>query len=208
MPTQIPYPRAVLALIGSTLAASAVISCKAKEWHAVFETPPAVVEGQPADSLALENPVPKRPPRDYRLLELSSEWGRALFRECELTLLLPQYEGPASSHLMCILNTLEAERLEAHHEFTSEETDDLWLMVEAADLFGPGHIGADSRQMDGGLTILVVTKPRATTAIVVSHNPTFETPGPRKELATWLADHQCALWNAWLETRPTHSPAR
>ena len=138
---------------------------------------------------------------DYALLELSSQAGRALFRECKLTVLLPTGGGPGASRLDCIRNTKDAQRVEAAHRFTAEQTTDLRLRLRAATLFGTGHIGTDTRESDGGLVILTVSDSGATVAIVVSGNPTFSNPGPRKDFSDWLMAHQADLIESWSHER-------
>jgi len=138
---------------------------------------------------------------DRVLLELSTEFGRALFKNCELTVHLPQYDGPATSRLACTLNTTDGELIEASAEITDEQESNLREMLREAKLFGSGHTGTDKRGVCGIFQILTIGDQGITVAIVISGNPTFSDPGPRKTLLDWLDAQEKTLYQAWQDER-------
>ena len=133
----------------------------------------------------------------YALLEFNTEAGWLMFQKCELDVLLPQGGGNAVSQLICHRHNGGSEQVARNHVFSSDQTTSLREMLRNADLFGEGRIGSDTRATDGGLAVLVVSDSNATTALVVSGNPSFESPGPRNVLSSWLRNHQNHLIEEW-----------
>jgi hypothetical protein len=115
------------------------------------------------------------------VLTLEREYGRALYTQCRLGVVVFERQGRVS--LWCALNMPGGKQLSAERALTSKEAAELPALVAASDLCGSGHIGRDDTASDGILETLQTRCPGGTVAVVVtSGNPTFQPDGARRSL--------------------------
>ena len=136
------------------------------------------------------------PATDNFILSHSRNYGRSVFRECRVDVVV--YESQGSATLWCDSTTVDPKGrpvpdLNARQELTADETKLLSATVRSARLFDGGHIGTDSRAVDGIFETLQLLKDRQTVVLVTSGNPTFESDGPRKQLLSMLNDFEKPL---------------
>jgi len=140
-------------------------------------------------SLAQALPLP---PTENVILSLSRHYGRAVFSECRLDVVVYGSRGNAS--LWCDSTSVDSKGrpiipdLNADEELTSDETKHLTATLSSARLFDGGHIGTDGRAGDGIFETLKLLNGGKTVVLVTSGNPTFDIQGPRKQLLSMLND--------------------
>jgi hypothetical protein len=125
-------------------------------------------------------------PSEFQL-SLMSEYGRAIFTQCRLSVVVVQSHG--SSDLWCerIKGPAGARPpLLAHEELSPQETLRLINLFERAGLYNGGHIGVDGTPADGIFETLKVTSQSRTVVLVTSGNKTFEIDSARRELLSQL----------------------
>lgn len=136
--------------------------------------------------------APLQQATDHVILTLSQTYGRAVFRQCRLDVVISESRGVAS--LWCDTGaSLDGKGrripdVNARQELASEETKRLIAGVRGARLFEGGHIGADGEPSDGVFETLKVVKDGQAVVLVTSYNPTFERDGPRKQVLSILND--------------------
>ena len=128
---------------------------------------------------------------DNVMLSFSRHYGRAVFSQCRLDVVV--YESLGSAALWCDRPGSDGKGrpipdLNARQELTSDETKHLTATVGNARLFDGGHIGTDGRPADGIFETLQLVKDGQTVVLVTSGNPTFDKDGPRKQLLSMLND--------------------
>ena len=120
-------------------------------------------------------------PSDNIVLSLKREYGRALYSQCRLGVVVFERQGRAS--LWCALNMPGGKQLSSERALTSKEAVELPALVAASELCGSGYIGRDDTASDGILETLQTRCPGETVAVVVtSGNPTFQPAGARRSL--------------------------
>jgi hypothetical protein len=112
-------------------------------------------------------------------LSLHQEYGRALFRECRLT--VGTYAGAGTASVSCVRNDKAATALLRERKLTAEEASRLAGLARDSSLMSGGHIGTDARPGDGMLETLMVTDSTGTGVLVTSGNASFTT-GARRRL--------------------------
>ena len=152
---------------------------------------PAISGGGTALAQAL--PLPGT---DNVILSFSRQYGRAVFSECRLDVVV--YESRGAATLWCQSTSSDSRGrsvpdLHARHELTSEETKHLTAAVRSARLFDGGHIGTDGQAGDGIFETLKLQKDGQTVVLVTSGNLTFDRQGPRKQLLSILNDFEKRL---------------
>ena len=118
------------------------------------------------------------------ILSFSRHYGRAVFSECRLDVVV--YESRGTADLWC--DSTRTPDLNAHQELTSDDTKRLTDTVGSARLFDGDHIGTDGQAGDGIFETLKLQKDGQTVVLVSSGNPTFDRQGPRKKLLSMLND--------------------
>ena len=114
-------------------------------------------------------------------MSLKREYGRALYTECRLSLVVFQRQGRAS--LWCALNTAGGKSLRAERELTPQEAAEFPALVAAGKLCSGGHLGRDDTASDGILETLQTRCSEGDVAVLVtSGNPTFKTNDARRGL--------------------------
>ena len=120
-------------------------------------------------------------PSDNIVLSLKREYGRALYTQCRLDVVVFERQGRVS--LWCALDTPGGRQLSAERVLASTEAAELPALVAASELCGPGNIGQDDTASDGVLETLQTRCPGGTVVVVVtSGNPTFQPDGARRSL--------------------------
>jgi hypothetical protein len=89
---------------------------------------------------------------DHVVISLKREYGRALYTECRLSLVVFQRQGRAS--LWCALNTAGGKSLRAERQLTPQEAGEFPALVAAGKLCSGGHLGRDDTASDGILETL------------------------------------------------------
>jgi hypothetical protein len=123
------------------------------------------------------------PTTDNVMLSFSRNYGRSVFSQCRLDVVV--YESRGNAALWCDSTASDGKGrpipdVNARQELTSDETKQLTATVRSARLFDGGHIGTDSRPGDGIFETLQLVKNGQTVVLVTSGNPTFDTDGARK----------------------------
>jgi hypothetical protein len=119
-------------------------------------------------------------------LSLKREYGRSLFRECQLDVVIAQTRGRSS--LVCS-RTSSADAsgsVTRSRELTASEVGDILKFAGAADLFSGMHVGTDSTATDGLFETLRVTEPGRRTVVLVSSGNDSFTIGSRRDLIRLL----------------------
>ena len=116
---------------------------------------------------------------------LKQEFGRALFSECRLDVVVSG--GPGRASVYCVRNVFKAPPSELQHEraLTPEEANRLLLLARASNLLSGGNVGTDGTPSDGIFETLKVTESGQTAVLVTSGNSTF-TMGSRRNLLDLL----------------------
>jgi hypothetical protein len=122
-------------------------------------------------------------PRSSIQLVLNQEFGRALFRQCRLGVVV--YEGAGSATLWCVRNARPPSDLQHHRQLSREEAARVLKLAAESDLFSGPDIGSDSTPVDGIFETLKVTEAERTTIMVTSGNETFA-KGSRATLLSLL----------------------
>ena len=118
---------------------------------------------------------------DQVLLSLKRDYGRALYTQCRVNIVVFEHQGRAS--LWGSLNTPGGKQLSAERALTSQEATELPALVVASDLCTSGYIGRDDTASDGILETLQTRCPGGNVAVLVtSGNPTFKTNDARRRL--------------------------
>jgi hypothetical protein len=137
-------------------------------------------------SLAQVSPIPAT---DNVILSLERGYGNSVFSRCRVDIVVHESRGVATLWCDSIPSPKrDVPDLNARQELTPDETTRVTTAVRTAQLFDGGHVGADSRAVDGVLETLQVVKGGQAVVLVTSGNPTFERDGPRKQLRTLLQD--------------------
>lgn len=114
-------------------------------------------------------------------LSLNSEYGRALYRQCRLSVVAFRDEG--RGQLYCTLNIDPPKAIYVDRKLTSAEVKTFADLVSASSLCSGGHLGQDTRASDGMLETLLTNCAAGQVAVLVtSGNPTFKTDGARRQL--------------------------
>jgi hypothetical protein len=119
-------------------------------------------------------------------LSLKREYGRSLFRECQLDVMIAQSRG--RSVLICS-RTSSADAsgsVTRSRDLTASEAGDILKFAGASDLFGGSHVGSDSTAVDGLFETLRVTEPGRRTVVLVSSGNDSFTIGSRRDLIRLL----------------------
>lgn len=119
-------------------------------------------------------------------LSLKREYGRSLFRECQLDVTI--LEGKGRSGLSCSRTPAPDSpgSVSRNRDLTAAEISEILKLSGASDFFAGGHVGTDSTAVDGLFETLKVTEPgRRTVVLVASGNDTF-TIGSRRDLIRLL----------------------
>ena len=117
-------------------------------------------------------------------LSVHQQFGRALYRECQLE--IGTYDGAGTASLRCVRNVTPASELLRRRSLTAEEVRRLVALARESDLFSGGHIGIDGTGSDGPpYETLRVSREAITGVLVTSGNPTFAA-GPRGRLLDLL----------------------
>ena len=116
---------------------------------------------------------------------LKQEFGRALFSECRLDVVV--YGGPGRASVYCVRNVSKAPPYELQHEraLTPEEANQLLVLARGSNLLSGSSVGADSTASDGIFETLKVTESGQTAVLVTSGNSTFMM-GSRRNLLELL----------------------
>ena len=119
-------------------------------------------------------------------LSLKREYGRSLFRECQLDVVIAQTRGRAN--LVCSRTSSGDAGGSATRgrDLTASEAGDILKFAGSADLFGGSHIGTDSTATDGLFETLRVTEPGKRTVVLVSSGNDSFTIGSRRDLIRLL----------------------
>ena len=135
--------------------------------------------------LALAQPASSAQPATAIQMLLKQEFGRALFSECRLNVVV--YGGPGRASVYCVRNVSKAPPSELQHEraLTPEEANRLLLLARASNLLSGGNVGTDDTPSDGIFETLKVTESGQTAVLVTSGNSTF-TMGSRRTLLELL----------------------
>lgn len=131
------------------------------------------------------------PTSDNLTLSLSREYGRSVFSQCRLDVVV--YASRGSAALWCDSTASDSQGrpvadLSARQELTADETNRLVAAVRSASLFDGGHIGTDKRVTDGNFETLKLLKDGQAVVLVTIGNSTFDRQGPRKQLLLMLND--------------------
>lgn len=131
------------------------------------------------------------PTSDNLTLSFSREYGRSVFSLCRLDVVV--YESRGRAALWCDSTAFDSQGrpaadLRARQELTADETTRLLAAVRSAGLFDGGHIGTDTRDVDGIFETLKLLKDGQAVVLVTLGNSTFDRPGPRKQLLSMLND--------------------
>ena len=118
---------------------------------------------------------------DQVLLSLKRDYGRALYTQCRLNIVVFARQGRAS--LWCAPSMAGGKQLSAERALSSPEAKDLPPLVMASDLCTLGHTGRDDTASDGIFETLQTRCPGGNVAVLVtSGNPTFTTNDARRRL--------------------------
>lgn len=136
------------------------------------------------------------PRTDNVRLSFSTHYGRSVFSECRLDVVV--YESRGAATLWCKSTASDSRGrpvpdLNARQELTPDETKPLTAAVRGARLFDGGHIGTDRQVVDGIFETLKLQKDGQTVVLVTSDNPTFARQGARKQLLSMLKDFEKRL---------------
>jgi len=114
---------------------------------------------------------------------LKQEFGRALFSECRLDVVV--YGGPGRASVYCVRNVFKEPPYELQHEraLTPEEANRLLVLARGSNLLSGGNVGTDSTPSDGIFETLKVTESGQTAVLVTSGNSTFMMGSRRNLLA-------------------------
>jgi hypothetical protein len=135
--------------------------------------------------LALAQPAASAQPARAIQMSLKQEFGRALFSECRLDVVV--YGGPGRASVYCVRNVSKAPPSELQHEraLTPEEANQLLVLARGSNLLSGSSVGADLTASDGIFETLKVTESGQTAVLVTSGNSTF-TMGSRRNLLELL----------------------
>src|SRR5262245_19164975 len=118
-------------------------------------------------------------------LSLKREYGRSLFRECQLDVGIAQSRG--RTILTCSRSPADASgSVTRSRDLTASEAGDILKFVGASDLFGGRHIGTDSTATDGLFETLRVTEAGRRTVVLGSSGNDSFTDGGRRDLIRLL----------------------
>ena len=119
-------------------------------------------------------------------LSLKREYGRSLFRECQLDVTI--LDGKGRSGLRCSGSAAPGSpgSVSRDRPLTTSEIGDILKLSQASDLFAGGHVGTDSTAVDGLFETLRVTEPGRRTAVLVSSGNDSFTIGSRRDLIRLL----------------------
>jgi hypothetical protein len=131
------------------------------------------------------------PATDNFILSFSRNYGRSVFSQCRLDIVV--YESRGGASLWCDSTASDSKGrpvpdVNARQELTADDTKRLTATLRSARLFEGGHVGTDSRAGDGIFETLKLTLDGRTVVLVTSGNPAFDTPGARKQLLSMLND--------------------
>ena len=130
----------------------------------------ALVSPQRGDALAQ--------PQDATHLTLKQEFGRALFRTCQIDVALDGAAGHAK--VLCLLNVVPSNEVAGQRELRPDEVKGLARLEVDSRLSGDST-GSNQTSVDGVFEVLSVTRNGRTVKLTTSGNPTFAS-GSRKEL--------------------------
>ena len=127
------------------------------------------------------------PTADHVTLSLLRQYGRSVFSQCRLDVVV--YGSGGSAALWCGATAADGKGrpvpdLNARQDLTSDETKQVTETVRSARLFDGGHIRTDGRPGDGVFESLQLVQ----VVLVTSGNPTFGKDGSRKQLLSLLKD--------------------
>ena len=109
------------------------------------------------------------------------QYGRAVYRECRIDVTIVGGQGRTVLH--CTLNRQPPQSLVMERSLVAQEVTVFSDLVAKSELCGGGHIGKDSRQLDGVLeTLMTECAGGGVAVLVTSGNPTFATNGARRQL--------------------------
>jgi hypothetical protein len=114
---------------------------------------------------------------------LKQEFGRAVFRECRLDVVV--YGGPGRASVYCVRNAAQPSELLHERALTPEEANRLLALARESNLLSGGNVGTDLTPGDGIFETLKVTESGQTAVLVTSGNSTF-TMGSRRNLLDLL----------------------
>lgn len=120
-------------------------------------------------------------PTDGMQLSLTRQYGRALYRDCRVDVVVFERQGRTQLH--CTWNTEPPKPLFAQRALSAQEVQELSKLASASELCSGGHLGQDGRSGDGVLETLLTTCREGQVAVLVtSGNPTFKASGARRQL--------------------------
>jgi hypothetical protein len=130
------------------------------------------------------------------MLSLTREYGRAVFSECRLDVVV--YAGTGSASLNCVSAGTDGKGrpippLTGRQELTRPDVQKLMELLQRSRLFSGDYAGADSTPADGVFETLKVTVGAQTAVIVTSGNPSFKTDASRAELLALMTSLERAL---------------
>src|SRR5688572_19480940 len=122
-------------------------------------------------------------------LSLIRQYGRALFRECRLDVVM--FDRRAGAELRCTYSGRtgkgdEIPPLNAREELSAQTAKQLAELVDGSALYDGGHVGQDTRARDGNLELLQLNSTRGAVMLVTSGNPAFTRDESRHALLSVL----------------------
>ena len=133
--------------------------------------------------LALAQPAVWAQPARASQMVLKQEFGRAVFRECRLDIVV--YGGPGRASVRCVRRAAPPSELLQERALTSEEANRLLVLARESSLLAGGNVGTDMTPSDGIFETLKVTESGQTAVLVTSGNSTFKN-GSRRNLLDLL----------------------
>jgi hypothetical protein len=119
-------------------------------------------------------------------LTLVQQYGYAVDRECRLSVRV--FETGGRLQLRCVPSVPKPKPVVARRTLSDADVETVMNLARAADLYGGGYAGYDTRASDGVFETLTAfcCKRMDVVVLVTSDNPTFAAAGTRNELLQLL----------------------